>query len=337
MNNKELKALIKEKISNIEIKDVRESILEKTYDLVPNEVATYNKSKKYLRPVFAAFSLVVIACGALAAVNFIKLPSKNYIEEVSKAKELLSYEVSALGNIMASESVSSIKRSKVNDYNVMEANNYADEIHSYLVTGEMLFNKDNFSAVHEVNDNLFYSFEHKLVVTYSETGGFSSNYTMYYDETRKIASDKPLDEVSTFLEGIMIIDDEEYIVKGEKDISGQNYDTTLMIYTDEDSYIEISQETSKDENQYKYEFVDDGEIIRQISLDLDNTLLYKKMEIVISEDYQEKHYSFDYKSDSIYCEYEDIVNSVDFDLNIDIYDGFYLYNFSEYIKIIKEK
>ena len=160
---------------------------------------------------------------------------------------------------------------------------------------------------------------------------------MYYDETRKIASDKPLDEVSTFLEGIMIIDDEEYIVKGEKDISGQNYDTTLMIYTDEDSYIEISQETSKDENQYKYEFVDDGEIIRQISLDLDNTLLYKKMEIVISEDYQEKHYSFDYKSDSIYCEYEDIVNSVDFDLNIDIYDGFYLYNFSEYIKIIKEK
>ena len=147
MNNKELKALIKEKISNIEIKDVRESILEKTYDLVPNEVATYNKSKKYLRPILASFSLVVIACGALAAVNFIKLPSKNYIEEVSKAKELLSYEVSALGNIMASESVSSIKRSKVNDYNVMEANNYADEIHSYLVTGEMLFNKDNFTVL----------------------------------------------------------------------------------------------------------------------------------------------------------------------------------------------
>lgn len=337
MKNKELKVLIKEKINNIEIKDVRESILGKTYDLVPNEVATYNKSKKYLRPVFAAFSLIVLACGTLAAVNFIQLPSKNYIEEVSKAKELLSYEVSALGNIMASESVSSIKRSKIEDYSVVEANNYADEIHSYLVTGEMLFNKDNFSAIHVENDNLLYDFEHKLVVTYSEIGGFSSNYTMYYDETRKIASDKPLDEVSTFLEGVMIIDDQEYIVKGEKDISGQNYDTTLMIYTDEDSYIEISQETSKDENQYKYEFVDNGKIIRQITLDLNNTLLSKKMDIIINEDFQEKHYIFEYKTDSIYCEYEDVVNSVAFDLSIDIYDGFYLYNFSEYIKIIKEK
>ena len=58
-----------------------------------------------------------------------------------------------------------------------------------------------------------------------------------------------------------------------------------------------------------------------------------------------KEYSFEALLDNAdkivkeinFCEYEDIVNSVDFDLNIDIYDGFYLYNFSEYIKIIKEK
>lgn len=337
MKTKELKSLIKDKISNIEIKDVRESILEKTNNLVTNEVVSYNKSRKYLRPIFAAFSLVVMVSGSILAFNFVNLPSKNYIEEVSKAKELLSYEVSALGNIMASESVSSIKRSKMDDYSVDEANNYADDIHGYLVTGEMLFNKDNFSAVHEKNDNLLYDFEHKLVVTYSENGGFSSNYTMYYNEQRKIESEKPLDEVSTFLEGVMIIDDQEYAVKGEKEIFGHNYDTTLMIYTDEDSYIEISQETSKDENQYKYEFVEDGHLIRQISLDLNTTILSKKMEIVINEDYQEKHYSFEYEKDKIYCEYEDIVNSVSFELNIDIYDGFYLYNFSDYIKIIKEK
>ena len=72
---------------------------------------------------------------------------ENYIEEVSKAKELLSYEVSALGNIMSSDSLSSIKRQKLVDYSVGDANDYADEIHSYLVTGEMLFNKDNFSPL----------------------------------------------------------------------------------------------------------------------------------------------------------------------------------------------
>ena len=208
MKINELKNLIKEKCNNVQIDDYSKSILLSVKEKEVSNVATYNKSKKYLRPLLACCSAIILVFASLTTINFINnLPSKNYIEEVSKAKELLSYEVSALGNIISSDSLSSIKRQKLVDYNVSDANEYADEIHSYLVTGEMLFNKDNFSAVHEENDNPLYSYQHKLVVTYDYEGGYSSNYTMYFNEHKKFESEKDIDDVSTTLDGVMIIDD----------------------------------------------------------------------------------------------------------------------------------
>ena len=338
MKINELKNFVKEKCNEVKINDYSKSILLNVKGNEVNNVATYNKSKKYLRPLVACCSAIVLSFASFATINFIdNLPSKNYIEEVSKAKELLSYEVSALGNIMSSNSLSSIKRQKLVDYSVSDANDYADEIHSYLVTGEMLFNKDNFSAVHEENDNPLYSYQHKLVVTYDYEGGHSSNYTMYFDEHKKFESEKDIDEVSTTLDGIMIVNEIEYIVKGEKIVDEDNYETTLKIYTTEDSYIEISQETEINENEYKYEFVEDGKTVKEITLDLDKSILSKKMDIIINEDYKEKVYSFDYKEDYISCEYTDIINEVEFNINIQIYEKFYLYVFSNEIKIIKEK
>ena len=61
------------------------------------------------------------------------------------------------------------------------------------------------------------------------------------------------------------------------------------------------------------------------------------MDIVINEDYKEKVYSFDYKEDYISCEYVDVINEVEFEIDIHIYEKFYLYVFSNEIKIIKEK
>ena len=354
MNIKKMKSFIKEKANNVEINDYRKSILSKVEDISYSEIVTYNKNKRYLRPIIAFASICILAFGTFATVDyFVNYPSRNYIEGVSKAKELLSYEVSALGNIMASESITSIKRSKAVDEEVEttkeneveksyeelleEAKEYVDEIHSYLITGEMLFNKDNFSAIHETNDDLNYPFEHKLVVTYQENDIFSSNYTMYYDETRKIESDKPLDEVSTYLNGIMIVDNVEYIVKGEKEIYGQSYDTTLTMYFNENSYIKIIQETSKNANEYRYEFVEDGKVEQLITLELDSSILSKEMDIVINKDFQEKRYSFDYYENKINCKYEDTINLIDFRIVIDLYDTYYLYNFNEEIKIEKEK
>ena len=117
MKINELKNFVKEKCNEVKINDYSKSILLNVKGNEVNNVATYNKSKKYLRPLVACCSAIVLAFASFATINFIdNLPSKNYIEEVSKAKELLSYEVSALGNIMSSDSLSSIKRQKLVDY-----------------------------------------------------------------------------------------------------------------------------------------------------------------------------------------------------------------------------
>ena len=66
MKINELKNFVKEKCNEVKINDYSKSILLNVKGNEVNNVATYNKSKKYLRPLVACCSAIVLSFATLA-------------------------------------------------------------------------------------------------------------------------------------------------------------------------------------------------------------------------------------------------------------------------------
>ncbi len=256
---------------------------------------------------------------------------------MSRAKELLSYEVMALGNMVPSSSQTALKGLKNDNLDYQQANELTNEIHDYLLTGEMMLNKENVVASNEVNTNSEYSYENKLSVTYKDQSEYSFNYVLYYTETKKIESDRKIDEVGSYLSGVMVVADKEYNVKGEKEVEKDEIESELKIFMNANSYIKISQETEKNENEYQYEYVENGKTIKELSLEVEEKWTSKKMTLEIFENNVEKEFEFEYKKSHILCSYQDETKDEEYEINIEVYNEYYLYVFNKDLKIKKNK
>lgn len=339
MTNKKLKSIIKSKCDNVSVNDYSDSILLKVKEITPTKSYVLNRNRRVVFPALLASCLSIVAASSVILSATLIKDNGRYIKDVTISQELLSYEMVALGNVVPNENVSQIKRLAM-EYSESEAIELSNEIHDHLITGEMMFNKDNFTAVHEINTNTEYDYQYKLTVEYASLE-YASNYVMYYDEVKKIESNKELEEVNTYLNGIMIVDNEEFVVKGEKEVEKEEYETTLKIFTSPESYIEISHSTEINENEYKYEYVEEGVLVKEMSLEYEESLMNKELEINIKEDFVEKEFNFKFKKDYILCEYvEETESDIESEANeimIELYETYYLYVFSEEIKIKKEK
>ena len=337
MKTKDLKTYIQSQADKIIIKDYSQTIQMKISNEISPDFIIQKKKKTFVFPTILA-SLCCIILMSFILFNPYNgiIKSSDNPSKISKAKEILSYEVMALGNMFSSESTS-LRYLKNNEIEISEANDIADEVHNYLLTGEMMLNKDNIMVENEVNIDQQYNYENKLSVTYKDQSEYSSNYVLYYTETKKLESDKKIDEVSSYLTGIMLIQNQAYRVTGEKEVEKDEYESSLIIYTSENSYIEISQETEKNENEYKYEYVENNKKVKELSLEVEEKLTKKQMKLEIFENNIEKEFEFEYKKDKILCKYEDKEKEQEYEIEIEVYNEFYLYIFNENLKIKKNK
>ena len=108
-------------------------------------------------------------------------------------------------------------------------------------------------------------------ITYNGQGldNEEQTYIIYYKETIVNDDDKgkDKDEVETTLEGIAIVDGQEYKVFGEKEVEKDELEIELEIIFDKDNYVKISQEKENNKTEYEYEVVKNGRTVNEFEME----------------------------------------------------------------------
>lgn len=113
-------------------------------------------------------------------------------------------------------------------------------------------------------------------ITYNGQGldNEEQTYIIYYKETIVNDDDKgkDKDEVETTLEGIAIVDGQEYKVFGEKEVEKDELEIELEIIFDKDNYVKISQEKENNKTEYEYEVVKMVELLMNLKWNLNKKM-----------------------------------------------------------------
>lgn len=143
--------------------------------------------------------------------------------------------------------------------------NVTAELDGYMALVESLLSDGGFNVTTEASDREGYQV--KSVVTYRDMHGNAIGYTMYYNEVLIPDDDDDDDddrdeiEEEYYIEGIMIVDDAEYPVRGERSSEsepGESEDETEFIVTLSSTrrmVVEQSVETEDGEHEREYNYV----------------------------------------------------------------------------------
>lgn len=314
MKNKEIKKIIKDASSKIIINDYQEEILRRV-DYTPLEKET----KKFnFKPVLS-FSLLAAAFIVTLVTVLPKItnPSTpNSPITLTQSKKSLSYEIQALGAFIPNDSNNSTNLKRLAKFKNSNENNYqeiASDIKDYLLTGEMMFEKDSVKTSLEKNNDTNYSnYDYKLTSTFIDGAQYKSSYIIYYKENITIEDDKK-NETSSVLQGVMLKDNQEFKIVCNKEIEQDECELELTIFLNENKsdYIVIEQEIEKFENEYTYMVYKDHKKTEETSLEIETKNNKKEMSIELkkydinSKELSIDEYEFEYIDDTtIECSYE---------------------------------
>ena len=337
MKNKEIKKIIKDASSKIIINDYQEEILRRV-DYTPLEKET----KKFnFKPVLS-FSLLAVALVVTLVTILPKItnPSTpNSQITLTQSKKSLSYEIQALGAFLPNESNNNSNLKRLAKFKNSNENNYqeiASDIKDYLLTGEMMFEKDNvITSLEKNNDTNYNNFEYKLTSTFIDIAQYKSSYIIYYNENITIEDDKK-NETSSVLKGVMLKDNQEYEIICNKEIEQDECELELKIFLNENKsdYVVIEQEIERFENEYTYMIYKNNKKVEETSLEIETKNNKKEMSIELKkydtngDELSQIEYDFEYKDDTIIeCSYED--DLIEYEVMITVLKDEYEFKFDE--------
>ena len=325
MKNKEVKKLIKDASNKIVINDYQEEILSRV-DYTPLEKET----KKFNFKSVLSFSLLAAALIVTLVTILPKITNSSNSNNpitLAQSKKSLSYEIQALGAFIPSKTNSSNNLKRLAKFKNSNENNYqeiASDIKNYLLTGEMMFKKNNVKTKIEKNTNKDYSkFEYKMTSTFIDGSQYKSSYIIYYNESITIEDDKK-NETSSVLRGVMLKDNQEFEIICNKEIEQDECELELKIYLNEDksNYVVVEQEIERFENEYTYMIYKNNKKVEETSLEIEIENRKKKMSIELTKyddngkELSQIKYEFVYKDDTtIECSYE---NEKEYELTITV-------------------
>ncbi len=194
---------------------------------------------------------------------------------------------------------------------------YMADINPYMLTMESML-KNNFNPEFTLTKDADY-----LNVTYDylmEVRSLNSAYEFYYNEVDKISNDSPFDddedeiEQEFHVEGVVIIDQIPYQVRGDKEIEIENdeseYELTLRITIDDSSYLlfeeEKESETNENEQSYTYSYYLNNRLISSTQLEFEEERGQKETVINYEEtnNYEASYLLFLDNSNNLYLNYE---------------------------------
>ena len=162
-----------------------------------------------------------------------------------------------------------------------EAAVYAEKFNEYFTALDDFLGEDLINTVAEENKDEKYPYETKLTVTGKDISGNDVTHIMYYTETFA-GEERDEDEVKTIytLEGVMIVDGEDYYLTGEREHETEEDETEdelkIRAYADRNdksTYVEMEQETSREPNEtereYTYSVYSAGRLVEKTSVEFE--------------------------------------------------------------------
>ena len=336
MKNKEIKKLIKDASNKIVINDYQEEILSRV-DYTPLEKET----KKFnFKPVlsFSLLAATLVVTLVTALPKIINPSNPDSPITLTQSKKSLSYEIQALGAFLPSESNNSnLKRlAKFKNSNENNYQEIASDIKDYLLTGEMMFEKDNvMTSLEKNNDTNYNDFEYKLTSTFIDAAQYKSSYIIYYNENITIEDDKK-NETSSILRGVMLKDNQEYEIICNKEIEQDECELELKIFLNEDksNYVVVEQEIERFENEYTYMIYKNNKKVEETSLEIETKNNKKEMSIELKKydtngkELSKDEYDFEYKTETtIECSYEN--DLIEYEVIINVLKDEYKFKFDD--------
>ncbi len=110
----------------------------------------------------------------------------------------------------------------------------------------------------------------KMTIRYKDLNLEDKQFDMYYNEYRVDDGDDFFEDEEEYrIDGILLIDGQEYKMKGEREQERGESELTFFYYVGERSYVEVSQESERGESEFEYEVVSNGRTIHEYSLERD--------------------------------------------------------------------
>ena len=321
MNNKKFKKLLKSKIEKIEIKDFSSEILNSTSHLILEKEE--KKSKSWFLPLSGAIAIAttIAICVPLGVFDGF---SGNKGLEINKSEIVFSKELLALGNLLTTNEEVSVNKKRSLRKSNQETINYqkiAEDCNHYLLTGEAFIYQEEINVTFENNkDEKYSSYDYKMSVSYVDHKQYEISYLSYFNR-------KEISSSEVEIEGVFVIDDKDYVLKGEQKKYGEEVELELKVYIKENTYISISNETEVNENEYEYKYFEYDVIVRGVEFSYEVENGRKETEITIIENGSTVSYEFEYFDDTIECEYES--DLIETEMQIFVHDEYYLYVFKD--------
>ena len=353
MKNKEVKEHLQKAYKEFSAPELDTSLISKLERArVNQEIIEIKEKQRKFKWIIPSLS-GAIACITLILVTVFTLPGQSSIYSspssvtnsnklpLTKAKSVIGNEIMLASILTDNEQTSTLKMAR------MPQNEYNDNvylIHDYLITGEMLLDKQDINMEIYYNDNQDYSYTYKMIIDYFDSFNNNSHYIFYYNENPlEEDDDSDHDEISISFNGIIIIDDLEYQVVGQRENEENeefSIETTLSL--NNQKIVTIKQETEINENEYDYIYYRNNLPYREVRQEIETENNRKEMQIEIKENNFERTFNFEYLTNhQIRCEYEyedeETETEIEIELLITEYDTYYLYSSSNYDDVRIEK
>lgn len=219
------------------------------------------KKTKFFLPLF---SLVLLAgCTGPNSSSQGTLDIDEVITN-SKNSNLFAYEAATSIGLLATidPSTSQTTQRKASQQLIDQVTNYLPSIEAALRGDDLLLT--NFEVESDREE-----YTTKLVVSYKDVALTKTSFTMYYNETPTGDKDD-WDEEESLIDGIIVIGENEYKMRGEKEKESDEFEVSFTYHIDDNNYVKVSQEIENDEQEFNYEVYENRRVIHSYSLEMEN-------------------------------------------------------------------
>ena len=158
----------------------------------------------------------------------------------------------------------------------------AETIKEYLPTVEAALLGDEILADSVAGQSNREGYTSMLTITYKDITLQSNTFEMHFNET--IIEDKDDDddddwddrhekddqEQESFIEGIVVVGENEYPMRGMKELENDEFEVEFRYILGENSYIEVKQEKELGESEFEYTVVENGRKTLDYSLEVED-------------------------------------------------------------------
>lgn len=242
----------------------------------------HRNQKRRIGVRIAAVTAAAAACLAIALpVALAGRGSGDRVPEVLSVEDVYGLGAVTTSKLLGSEfaggsaqNLSSVRLLAERSDPLPKAKAQASKFHEYFSMLDGFFGGSAVKTTVVSNDSsegICANYERKLTITGTDMSGTAVQYEMYYNET---VEEEDEEETEYSLDGIMFIDGEDYVLRGERkheEDGGEREDEIVIRaypdFTDGETYVQMEQKVSVDgnetEKEYVYSVFSDGDEIEE--------------------------------------------------------------------------